>query len=262
MKSSISINYPNNELSLKQAIDELNREWYSFICKNCASDLSSLYVSDGFYPYYTHQKIKILFIGRESLGLAGCDYIENLFNAIKLGKIGDKALNKHKFHALMLYVVYGLQHNYLDYKNIPYATEINKNFATPDGISYAFMNLSKFSNESDNWVSDDALIDSFLKISSMSSENYFAKEIEILNPDLIIGMNLNEDEKKNRHKFLGELKYPTHYGNNGQVCVQKLITQCGEYNFIDCYHFSAPNKKCDEDYYSPIITASKAILHM
>lgn len=50
MKSSISINYPNNELSLKQAIDELNREWYSFICKNCASDLSSLYVSDGFYP--------------------------------------------------------------------------------------------------------------------------------------------------------------------------------------------------------------------
>ena len=261
MKSSISINYPNEELSLKQAINELNRDWYSCICKNSVSDLSSLYVSDGFYPYYTHQKIKILFIGKESLEVSG-DYIEELFKAIKLGKIGDKTLNEHKFHALMLYVVYGLQHNCLDYNNIPCATEISKNFATPNGISYAFMNLSKFSNESGHWISDDALIDSFLRISSMSPENYFAKEIEILNPDLIIGMNLNEDEKKDRYKFLGELKYPTHYGNKGQVCAQKLITRYREYNFIDCYHFSAPNKKWDEDYYSPIVTASKAILHM
>ena len=126
------MNYPNDELSLKQAIDELNKEWHSFVCKRCASYLSSLYVSDGFYPYYTHQKIKILFIGKESLELAGCDYIEELFKAIKLGKIGDKTLNKHKFHSLMLYVVYGLQHNGLDYKNIPYATEISKNFATPN----------------------------------------------------------------------------------------------------------------------------------
>ena len=124
------------------------------------------------------------------------------------------------------------------------------------------MNLSKFSNESGNWVSDEVLIDSFLRISSMLPENYFAKEIELLNPDLIIGMNLNEDEKKDRYKFLGELKYPIHYGNKGQVCAQKLITHYGEYNYIDCYHFSAPNKKWDEDYYSPIVTASKAILHM
>lgn len=261
MKSSISINYPNEELSLKQAINELNRDWYSCICKNSVSDLSSLYVSDGFYPYYTHQKIKILFIGKESLEVSG-DYIEELFKAIKLGKIGDKTLNEHKFHALMLYVVYGLQHNCLDYNNIPCATEISKNFATPNGISYAFMNLSKFSNESGHWISDDALIDSFLRISSMSPENYFAKEIEILNPDLIIGMNLNEDEKKDRYKFLGELKCPTHYGDKGQVCAQKLITHHGEYNFIDCYHFSVPNKKWNEDYYSPIVTASKAIFHM
>lgn len=231
MKSSISINYPNEELSLKQAINELNRDWYSCICKNSVSDLSSLYVSDGFYPYYTHQKIKILFIGKESLEVSG-DYIEELFKAIKLGKIGDKTLNEHKFHALMLYVVYGLQHNCLDYNNIPCATEISKNFATPNGISYAFMNLSKFSNESGHWISDDALIDSFLRISSMSPENYFAKEIEILNPDLIIGMNLNEDEKKDRYKFLGELKCPTHYGDKGQVCAQKLITHHGEYKAL------------------------------
>ena len=46
------------------------------------------------------------------------------------------------------------------------------------------------------------------------------------------------------------------------VCAQKLITHHGEYNFIDCYHFSAPNKKWNEDYYSPIVTASKAIFHM
>lgn len=266
MKCSIPINYPDDEFLLKKEIGKLNGKWYSFICRNCTSELSSLYVSDGFFPYYTHQKIKILFIGKESRGLAGCDYIEELFNAIKLGKIGEKTLNQHKFHALMLYVVYGLQHNCLDYEKIPCATEISRNFATSNGISYAFMNLSKFSNEANNYEANDSLIDSFLEISSMLPENYFAKEIRILDPNLIIGMNLNEDEKMDRHKFLGDLKNPTYYGNNGQVCAQKLIThhdgEYREYNFIDCYHFSAPNKKWEKDYYSPIVSASKTILHM
>lgn len=254
--NNLQINYPNDELALKRKIDLLNNEWYNFINDNCNNhDLSRLYVPDGFYPYYTHQKVRMLFLGRESLDMSGANYIETMFKAIKAKVIGGKHINKHQFHRLMLCITHGLQQNCMEYKDIPYASEISDSFATPLGISFAFMNLSKFSNDSSNWNRDDKLIDEFLKISSKSNKNYFAEEINLLNPDLIISMNLNEDEKKDRHKFLGTLKNPSYYGNNKQVCAQILMTQYGEYKFLDCFHFSAPTKKDEIDFYLPIVEA-------
>jgi hypothetical protein len=191
------------------------------------------------------------------LGIAGCDYIKIIFESIKSKEIGGISLNRYKFHALMLYIAYGLQYGFPNYRDIPYATEIGNDFATQYGVSYAFMNLSKFSNESGKWQSNEKLMDMFLKISSMSNENLFAKEIEILNPDLIISMNL-----KDKHKYLGTLKSPVFYGNNQQVCAQKLVTDYGEYDFLDCYHFSAPRKKWEIDYYLPIIEAAKNMLQI
>ena len=251
--------YPQVELPVKKKIDDLNDRWFAHI-KDFDMGLSSLYVRDGFYPYYTLQRLKILFIGRECLGLSGCDYINELYAAIKLGKVGGKSLDNYKFHALMLRIAYGLQHDFPDYQDIPTPTELSKSFATSEGVSYAFMNLSKLSNESGIWKSDKALIDKFLSNSIMPQENYFAREIEILNPDLIISMNLNENEKIDRHRFIGVLKCPAYFGNNGQICAQKLVTRYGEYDFIDSFHFSAPNKKCEEDYYLPIVAAVKDIL--
>jgi len=256
-----SLRYPDDEISLKQKIDALNDEWYKFLCEHCTDDIASLYVSDGFYPYYTHQKIRILFIGKEALEIAGCDYMETLFEAIKLNRIGEKTLNQNQLHRLLLYITYGLQRDLHNFENIPYATEISKDFATQHGISYAFMNLSKFSNESGEWQSDEELIDMFLKTSSMSNENLFAKEIEILNPHLIIGMNLNENERMDRYKYLGKLKSQKFYGSERQVCAQRLETLVGEYNFLDCYHFSAIKKSDKNDFYLPIVEAVKNIFH-
>lgn len=251
--------YPCYERTLKCEIDKLIEEWRQS-CENQSCENKLPFVSDGFYPYYTSQDVKILFVGKESYGLDGCDYIEVLYKAIKSKKIGKRGISQHKFHTLMLYVVYGLQHGFIDYESIPHAEQICECFAEQNGISYAFMNLSKLSNESGETKAKNELIDYFLDLSSSKSD-FFAREIELLNPDLIIGMNLNEGGKRDRYKYLGELKNPRWYGDNNQVCAQKLITKNHkEYDFLDCYHFSAPRKKWKEDYYDPIVLAVKDIL--
>lgn len=61
--------YDNSELILKDKIDGLHKQWIANIVNNdnseIADELRELYVPDGFYPYYTKQKIRILFIGKK-----------------------------------------------------------------------------------------------------------------------------------------------------------------------------------------------------
>ena len=75
------LTYPDSELGLKEKIENLNGEWLDFLKEqlpNESCNIERLFVSDGFYPYYTSQKKKILFIGREALGIGGWNYMELL----------------------------------------------------------------------------------------------------------------------------------------------------------------------------------------
>ena len=148
-----------------------------------------------------------------------------------------------------MYIAYGLIKNEKSYGDIPWANTIADTFGTDEGISFAFINISKFSNESKNWQSDYDLIFKFLNGSS-SDENMFAKEIDIINPDIIIGMNLDELYYK-----IGKLSDSKHFGNNKQVCLQKITTSKKSYTLIDCYHFSAPYKGWERDYFNPVFEA-------
>lgn len=257
-----SINYPTCEKALKQQIDLLMSEWKEYLFLNSdkslaakyeVGNMSELFVSDGFYPYYTRQRQKILFIGRECLDLAGGDYIEVLHNAIKHDKrIGGKALNSSMFHAMMLYVAYALEKGQLDYKSLLWADVIADSFAQEGGVSYAFMNLSKYSNESGEWQKDSTLIRSFLET---SGKEFFARELQLLNPDLIITMNLVDQYKDTMGTFTNSQSF----GATGQVCLHTLNTSLGSYKVVDTYHFSAPSKKPKEDLFDPIIEACRAI---
>lgn len=248
------IEYPLFELGLKSQIDELNTEWYEFIKQHNGS-LAELYVSDGFYPYYTEQKIKILFIALEGRGLAGDDYIETIYKAYHKGFVGGKRLNQYQIHARMLRFAWGILHGSPLFDTLPNAEEIGKDFGTLTGISYAFMNLSKISNETECYSPDkkSKSIENFLSISSHHKSNLFAKEISILNPDLIIGMNHGV-----KYKYVGKLSNQHWFGSAQQVCLQKLTTDYGEYNLIDTFHFAAP-KKNKIDFYDPIKEAIKTI---
>lgn len=172
--------YPDDELPLLNRIHQLMAEW-----KRSSAD--ELFTSDGFYPYYTHQAIKVLFVGREGIGLAGCDYIEALFQAYQQNRIGNKSVNGYTFHRRLLYMLYGIQNGFPEWSDVPAAQAIAQTFATPSGISCAFLNLTKTSNERGHWATDmQALLASLDR-----DAPFLQKEVALLNPDLIISSNFS-----------------------------------------------------------------------
>ena len=81
-----SDNYPNDEIALWQEnqklVDALKQSLISLASTEFEKECAQVINADGFYPYYTHQRVKILFIAKESLGLYGKDYIQALFQGI------------------------------------------------------------------------------------------------------------------------------------------------------------------------------------
>lgn len=231
------------EQKLHAELLSLLDEWKKIVCTEQSS--SNLFVEDGFYPFYTQQPVKILFIGREALGMAGLNYIDVLFEAYKANSVGGKSLDEYKFHRLLFYIAYGIIHCETDWKKIPYASELAANFGTQNGISFAFMNLSKFSNESTSWEADNLLIDSFLQKSQKAKENFFNKEIELLSPDLIFTMNL-----EGRINFLGEI---TERKNGNDIDFMRLKAGSRQIPLFNTWHFASPNKSDYQHYYKPIV---------
>lgn len=240
-------NYPEHEQSKLSQLNALLTEWYenakskTFINGLKADDL----VFDGFYPYFTEQPIKILFIGRESLGLSGTNYINLMHHLYKTEmRIGDKSLNQSQFHALMLRVNYALNKN-TPWEDVPDAMTIAQDFAEPGGTSFAFMNLSKLSNESeDSYQADWPLIDCFTNAFKDEETNFFNKQIEIIDPDIIITMNL-----ESRLNLLGEITV-IGYEKNAGYCSLRCSDR--EIPVMDLYHFSAV-KSHKETFYDPVV---------
>lgn len=240
------LSFPDFEQKKLLALNDLFTNWHdkasrlTFDNNKTADDI----VLDGFFPYFSTQRCKVLFIGRESLELTGDHYLDLMHGCYKAGKVGHKSLNQAQFHALMLRITHGVNHNCCPWDDIPSAKEIALSFATAEGISFAFMNLSKFSNDSGHYQADWPLIDSFTQAFSDLEENYFNKQIEIISPDIIVTMNLEK-----RLKTLGELTLLEYTPNAAYFrlkCVERNIL------LMDLHHFSAV-KTHEETFYRSIL---------
>jgi hypothetical protein len=193
----------------------------------------------GIFPRYTEQKLKILFIGREARGLSGHNYMDVLFNAYKESRVGDAHLNQAAFHRRMLKVAYYLNNPNADVEEIPAATEIAKDFGCSGGCSFAFMNLSKFSNESDSWNTKWDLLNE-----SNLDHEFTKRFVEIVSPDLIISMGIRNELKK-VFSFKDE-------GNLGSALLFSITEKDKIIDWIDGYHYSAPNISDLADVLNPI----------
>jgi hypothetical protein len=176
--------------------------------------------------------------------MTGDHYLDCLHSCYKEGKVGEKTLNQSQFHALMLRISYGLNNNNSPWHKIPAAKQIAEQFATERGISFAFMNLSKFSNDSGHYQADWPLIDNFISSFTNQAENLFNTEIEIIDPDIIVTMNLER-----RLETLGELTTLEYTPNAAYYKIK-----CGKKSILlmDLYHFSAA-KNHEEAFYTPIL---------
>ena len=262
MKFLPDIPYPENEKPKLARLENLFRDWHQHFSSagsgsnKCVADGM---VFDGFYPHYFSQKTRVLFIGREARGIESFNNLEVLYPAYREGKrIGDQHLNANNFHSRMMYVAYGIVNEMpvsqdmseasktALWKKIPYASEIGDTFGEPNGLSFAFMNISKLSNESENWQSDWGVINSAHQLSSQG-RTFNQEEVAILEPHIVITMNLED-----KIASLGELS-PIH----SSPFARSFWLNSGGHRslLIDTFHFTAPGKGDIEDFYVPICEA-------
>lgn len=233
------------EAEKKALLDGLFEQWAMHLasCPEMEKYPPQSFIRDGFYPYYTRQALKILFIAREALGIEG-SYIDSLYNAYRSNNIGGRSVGRYKFHRLLMKMAYGLIHDRPDWQDIPPASIINQDFAKETGISFAFMNVSKLNNSSANWQANWAMMHDFLAASRSCGRNLFNEEIGIIAPDLIVCMTGDV--------FLDCLGERTTVTETKEVNEYFLRVNGKEIPLLHTYHFSAPRKKENEAYYRPV----------
>ena len=209
--------------------------------------------SDGSYPEYYNQRKRIVIIGREDRGLDGSDYNETLMEGYKSKKIGVnngcKTPNAHTTHRRVLKYAKGLEDD-LEYSDIENANDLADELGEKDGYSFAYINASKASNLKDNsQVLNKPQYDDFIERNKKN--RYLEKQMEILEPDIAVGMNLSDDT-------IDCLGKATKVSEEGSSTLYDIETENGEhYDFINLgSHLSSPFVN-EEDLYNEARKLSK-----
>ena len=226
-----------------------------------ASPPQDYFAADGFFPGYFEQKTKVLFVGRESrwLSLLGSDSIAANINFFKTQNV-----NSNAFWRNCLYMLYGIQHEgKIPYSEVPYADEIAKKMVATNEFGFALMNISKYTNNSDEGGTRNIeLMNRFLEDSELEKRNFFQEELELLEPDIIITANLWDCGI--REEFI-EQCFPTEKFKKWETYGQN-IANYGDFELngktarlINTYHFSA-RKSTEEYFYTPVMKILGEIL--
>lgn len=260
--------YSKEELVLLGKLESLLNAW-----QQRWDGETGWFVWDGFYPGYLNVTKKILFLGRDSYDIYNtyafpiphCCYVSDFIPRYQSGCMDDgKSINRVRFHKLLLQVAYGIlgKRGPLEWRNVLDAKSICEKGLIFNEVSFAFMNLGKVSHESCDPCgvnADWAMID-FAVDFSTKNRNFIREEVELLAPDLIIAMNLNENP-------LGRDYYKSVFGEG--IAKSKIrVDDCTIYEvtlpcvkhipLLDCWHFSG--RFSEEMYiYRPIINALRAI---
>ena len=257
--------YSAEEQLLLQQLKKLFESW-----KREVGDRHDGYwfVPDGFYPRYFSQKPRILYMARDAYDLYGDDdesdektYIEKFLRQYLAGRMDDgqhmdgRCINRVKFHKMLIQVAYGIVHGCL-WSQLPYASEICADGTVFNRVSFAFMNLCKWSHESDDesksgtgadWVA----INEFVAKSLTTETNFFLEEIRLLRPDIIISMNLGPE-------MIGRVfgEKVTQIDNKNPNCYAyslKVEKKLSPIFVLDSWHFSSRNKSEQTEVYEPLL---------
>ena len=254
--------FPDNEIEKRERIVSLMQEW-------AAAVRPQSFTPDGFYPYYWSQPIRVLAIGRESRGLTNRDYIDCvLTDGYWISRIGGKHINSHILHKRLMYVVYGILKGFPAFSSLPTAAEIGLSVGRKDGISFAWMNISKISNESGDYRTNYGNLDRSYSASTSGTRNFLADEVLLLSPDVIVSMNVGQ-------LLMAALKdvaeiIPVSKAScwlKGVYDISFKTTDKKKTILIDSYHFAAHDTQHikgmnDKDsFYDPICAAVKGFIN-
>ena len=197
---------------------------------------------DGFYPGYFASKPRVLFMGRESREASGCNRMDTDRAFLRDNNINGFGF---AFWQRVFYIVYGILHDgKVSFMEIPSADEIKESCVKDNCFPFAFINLSKYSNDSRRWQADSALINRFLEDAELEKRNFLREQISILDPDVIVSGNLWGNNGIDRDKL--ELVFPEKDFKKIEELSEEGVSDVYDFSFegktirfIDLYHFSA-----------------------
>lgn len=209
---------------------------------------------DGLYPGYFSTKPKILFIGRE----ARLDINEDGIPVDSIIKDDPEEWLKSRFYKRILYLIHGIKgKGKYQFENIRLELEqVLEKMKTNNKFGFAFINISKYTNNGKNPKANYKLINQFLEDSDLDKRNFIREEIELLEPDIIITANLWDGNIK--EKYL-QLVFPEEdmsaplFDKEKNVCLRNFHLGGRIIKRIDTFHFSAYNKKDKENFYDPVM---------
>lgn len=216
---------------------------------------AACFAKDGFFPgYFDENNLRVCFIGRETRLIGGYDFRDTTKEFFEIDFSNNNNWWRH-----ILYIVYGIKtKGEFKFEEIPDSLGILNEMYDSKKYGFASINISKYSNDNkSNWQTNINLVHRFLKDSELEKTNFFQKELEILNPDVIITANLwdiIESDYINLCLPKSNFQKTKNVIHNGET-----VAEYGKYNlngkiidFIDLYHFSA--KKSDKYcYYNPVM---------
>jgi hypothetical protein len=266
MIDGVSKFFSGEEAEKRRQIVALMTDWQAEITRKYTEnpdpeywegqDPLSYFIADGFFPGYYKQKTKVLFIAREPLPMGEeHDGVQNLLT---------KGLNAQKlFIRRLLYIVQGVREGgRLQYESLEFTKDYTKELASTNDYGYAFMNMSKYAN----WLDDNTqkadfnFINQFLEDSNLGKRNFFREEIEILDPDVIITMNLGKMadahtliDQKYLDLCFGKIEWEKIQPDNDKKVKKTSISINGKcIKLLNSYHFSSGGSDKD-DFYNPIM---------
>ena len=260
--------YSKLEKQKNLELDTLMNEWIKQLSKNKTpinngnketTIPQDCFAKDGFFPGYFDQKKKTLFIGREPRNIGGFD-----FRDTTKAYFDDRYSNNNSWWRHIFYIVYGIKYGIkterkLPFKEIPKSSEILNEMRKTNDFGFACINISKYSNDdSGNWETNTDLVHRFLTDSELGKTNFFQRQLEILNPDIIITANLWDGTIADDHI---NLCLPNDKFSKDKTLIhnKESVATYGKYNlngkeidYIDLFHFSAhkSDKYC---YYNPVM---------
>jgi hypothetical protein len=251
--------YSGGDRKIKDEIDSLMGQWKSHVKNKPVYNHEGVqyygkdcFCTDGFFPGYCGQRKKILFIGRDPVdGMKKKGWVETVFDEYQSGKTGTSP-----FHPRLLYLARGILEDFFlpGRYDSPSSSEIAKNIGKEGGISFAFMDFSKYVD--DTTLSKD-LVEKFIEHSNFRNTRFFKREIEILSPDIILTMNLwdmgieTETIQEVFEDDIEPVKVEWHT-DNSTACLREMEIKSKKIPVIDLYHFSATNKGTEEHFYEPV----------
>ena len=144
------------------------------------------------------------------------------------------------------------------------ADQIVKTMIKRKHYGFAFMNISKYSNDSDSGAKRDKyLMNRFFEDSKLDQRNFIKQELLILDPDLIITANLWDGtiNKENMEKCFGKIKRISKvtFKSDRVATLNIIVLEKKVINLLDFYHFSKPYVSDMSYYYKPLSKLLKKI---